>query len=101
MSAPVGLETWSGEDVRLADVERALAQLRAAASPEGAPPNLRTSVMTHLAWVPQEWLEQARAALAGMAERHPSRTILLVPDPGARPDRLDAAAWLARLRSGD
>src|SRR5205823_997261 len=54
-----------------------------------APPSLRTSVMTHLAWVPPEWLDRARAALAGMAERHPSRTILLVPDPNAGADGLD------------
>ena len=51
-------------------------------------PSMRTSVMTHIAWVPAEWLEQARAALEGMAERHPSRTILLFPEPAARtPDR--------------
>ena len=90
MSAPVDLEHWSGEDVRLADVESALAKLRAASAPEGGPPNLRTSVMTHMAWVPEEWIEQARAALAGMVERHPSRTILLLPDPDAGVDRIDA-----------
>jgi hypothetical protein len=90
LSAPVDLEHWSGEDVRLADVESALAKLRAASAPEGGPPNLRTSVMTHMAWVPEEWIEQARAALAGMVERHPSRTILLLPDPDAGVDRIDA-----------
>jgi Glucose-6-P dehydrogenase subunit len=46
--------------------------------------------MTHIAWVPEPWLERARTALAGMAERHPSRTILLVPDPGSGVSRIDA-----------
>jgi glucose-6-phosphate dehydrogenase assembly protein OpcA len=94
LRAPIDLERWAGEDVRLADVERALAELRAASAPEGTPPSLRTSVMTHVAWVPEEWLERARAALAGMAERHPSRTILLVPDPDAGESRIDAAVSL-------
>jgi hypothetical protein len=40
---------------------------------------LRTSVMTHVAWVPQEWVEAAEDVLSGLAERHPSRTIVLFP----------------------
>ena len=86
--------TWSGDDVGLADVDRAIAQLRAATATGGAPPSLRTSVMTHLAWVPEEWIERARAALAGMAERHPSRTILLFPEPNAGSDGIDASVAL-------
>jgi hypothetical protein len=85
---------WAGTDVRLADVNEALARLRAASAAEGAPPNLRTSVMTHLAWIPEEWAEPARAALAGMAERHPSRSILLFPQPDAGPNRIDAVVSL-------
>jgi hypothetical protein len=94
LSAPADLESWTGEDVSLADVEAALGQLRAASSPEGAAPNLRTSVMTHLAWVPEEWADKARAALAGMGERHPSRTVLLFPEPDSGVDRIDAAVSL-------
>jgi hypothetical protein len=94
LSAPVDLDAWTGEDVRLADVEQALASLRDAVSSEGAQPNIRTSVMTHLAWVPEEWLDKARDALAGMAERHPSRTILLIPEPDSGKNQIDAAAWL-------
>ena len=41
----------------------------------------RTSVMTHIAWVPPEWLDAAERTLEGMAERHPSRTVILVPKP--------------------
>ena len=81
-----------GEDVRIGEVETALARLRAVSAREGSSPNLRTSVMTHLAWVPEPWLDRARAALSGMAERHPSRTILLVPDPDAGYSRVDATA---------
>src|SRR5687767_2005059 len=66
------LEEWSGEDTTLAEIEDSLARLRDES-------DLRTSVMTHTAWVPEEWLEAAREALAGLAERHPSRTIILVP----------------------
>jgi hypothetical protein len=94
LNATAGLGSWSGEDVKLAEVERSLAQLRFGASAEGMPPNLRTSVMTHIAWVPEPWVDRARAALAGMAERHPSRTILLVPEPGAGESRIDARVSL-------
>jgi hypothetical protein len=90
LRTPLELEHWTGEGVRLADVEEALAKLRAASAPPGRPPNLRTSVMTHLAWVPEEWQEQARAALAGMGEEHPSRALLLFPYPDSGLDRIDA-----------
>jgi Glucose-6-phosphate dehydrogenase subunit len=88
------LTEWAGEDVRLADVDRAIAQLRAATASGGGPPSLRTSVMTHMAWVPEPWVDRARAALKGMAERHPSRTILLLPEPNAGSDGIDAAVSL-------
>ncbi|HLY94545.1 MAG TPA: glucose-6-phosphate dehydrogenase assembly protein OpcA [Gaiellaceae bacterium] len=94
MTAPAELESWSGEDVKLADVESELGRLRAQMVEEGAPPNLRTSVMTHLAWVSDEWLDRARAALSGMAERHPSRTIILIPDPDSGKDQIDASLSL-------
>jgi glucose-6-phosphate dehydrogenase-like protein OpcA len=89
------LTDWTGEDVRLSDVDRAIAQLRAATASEGGSPSLRTSVMTHMAWVPDEWADRARAALSGMAERHPSRTILLLPEPNAGSDGIDASVALA------
>jgi glucose-6-phosphate dehydrogenase assembly protein OpcA len=46
--------------------------------------------MTHLAWVPERWVEAAEDVLAGLAERHPSRTIVLVPEPDAD-DGLEAS----------
>ena len=94
MTAPVDIEHWTGENVRLAEVESALAQLRAASATEGRPPNLRTSVMTHIAWVPEEWLDKARETLEGMAEQHPSRTVLLVPEPDSGLSQIDAAVSL-------
>jgi hypothetical protein len=59
-------------------IERKLAELRL--SDGGS--RLRTSVMTHIAWVPEEWVEAAEDVLAGLAERHPSRTIVLLPHSG-------------------
>jgi hypothetical protein len=63
------------------EIERDLAELRDASGAPGQGPVQRTSVMTHLAWVPQEWEEAAERTLAGLAEQHPSRTILLFPQP--------------------
>jgi hypothetical protein len=63
------------------EVERELAELRDASSAAGQSPTQRTSVMTHLAWVPTGWEEAAERTLAGLAEQHPSRTILLFPRP--------------------
>ena len=91
--------SWFGEDVCVADVDTALARLRAQAAVEAA--SMRTSVMTHLAWVPAAWAEPARAALEGMAERHPSRTILLFPEPDAQDNRIDAEARVERWEVPD
>ena len=91
MAQALVLDDWTGEDVSIAEIARMLASLREAAAADG--PDLRTSVATHLAWVPAEWLDAARATLAGLAERHPSRTVLLTPEPGAA-DGLDAAVSL-------
>jgi hypothetical protein len=52
MAATAGLDRWDGTDVQLGELERRLADLRAAADEGGM---IRTSVLTHLAWVPPEW----------------------------------------------
>jgi glucose-6-phosphate dehydrogenase assembly protein OpcA len=88
-AAPHHVEEWAGQDVKLRDVERALCRLRDVAAEETEGPDLRTSVMTHLAWVPDEWHEVAMETLAGLGERHPSRGIVLSPAPDA-PDGVDA-----------
>jgi Glucose-6-phosphate dehydrogenase subunit N-terminal domain/Glucose-6-phosphate dehydrogenase subunit C-terminal domain len=82
----------------VAEVERELSRLR---SLEEAGPALRTSVMTHTAWVPPEWLGAAEAVLAGLGERHPSRTIVLVPEPDSDDDGIQAEVELERFALGD
>jgi glucose-6-phosphate dehydrogenase assembly protein OpcA len=71
----------------VAEIERALARLRDEG--DGAPA-LRTTVLTHVGWLPPEWEEAAERVLEGLAERHPSRTILLRPEPGVEKDGLEA-----------
>jgi Glucose-6-phosphate dehydrogenase subunit len=93
-------DDWTGEDVSIAQIERELARLRYQSSEEGAQPNLRTSVMTHIAWAPPEWQTAAEETLAGMAERHPSRTLLLVPRPDLE-DGIDALLSLRCFPIGD
>ena len=58
---------------------------------ESGAPYQRTSVLTHIAWVPKEWVAAAEDVLDGLAERHPSRTIVLVPEPDEE-DGLEGAA---------
>jgi len=82
------------------EIERELAELRDASSAPGQAPNQRTSVMTHLAWVPAEWEEAAERTLAGLAEQHPSRTILLFPRPDDE-DALDMDASVQCFSFGD
>jgi glucose-6-phosphate dehydrogenase assembly protein OpcA len=72
----------------VSEVEHRLAELRSQEA-EGQT-NLRTSVMTHVAWAPPAWAAAARKTLAGLEERHPSRTILLFPEP-SRADRVDVS----------
>ena len=96
---PFGAE-WSGRDTSIAEIEAELAQLLGATAEQGAQPNLRTSVMTHIAWVPPEWKGAAEETLSRMAERHPSRTLLLVPQPD-EPDGLDARVSIRCFPIGD
>jgi glucose-6-phosphate dehydrogenase assembly protein OpcA len=69
------------------EIERAVTAMRLGPDPDQ--PYQRTSVMTHTAWVPPEWVDAAENVLAGLAERHPSRTIVLYPRPDEE-DGLDA-----------
>src|SRR5215213_6632328 len=81
----------------IGEIERELAERRF--DHEAGQPYQRTSVMTHLAWVPEAWVEAAEDVLAGLAERHPSRTIALFPDPGAK-DGLEASAEVQCFTAG-
>lgn len=80
------------------EIEREVASLRIA--PGSDVPYQRTSVMTHTAWVPPEWVEAAEDVLTGLAERHPSRTIVLVPEP-EREDGLEAHVDVEVFPSGE
>jgi glucose-6-phosphate dehydrogenase assembly protein OpcA len=64
----------------VAEIERELATIRCRRE-GGNVPELRTSTLTHIAWVPPRWLDEARATLDGLEERHPARTVILVPEP--------------------
>ncbi len=81
----------------VAEVERQLHRLRARA--EDAPPELRASTATHLVWAPPQWLPYAHRTLQGLAERHPSRVVFLVPEPGRR-DKVEASAAIREFDIG-
>jgi glucose-6-phosphate dehydrogenase assembly protein OpcA len=80
------------------EIEREVSMLRMA--PGSDIPYQRTSVMTHTAWVPPEWVEAAEDVLTGLAERHPSRTIVLVPEP-EQDDGLEAHVDVDVFPSGE
>ncbi|HEX3687655.1 MAG TPA: glucose-6-phosphate dehydrogenase assembly protein OpcA [Gaiellaceae bacterium] len=81
----------------ISEIDRELARRRV--DSETGEPIQRTSVMTHIAWVPKQWVEAAEDVLAGLADRHPSRAIVLVPDPDAE-DGIDAQAEVTTHRLG-
>jgi glucose-6-phosphate dehydrogenase assembly protein OpcA len=72
------------------EVERELARLRDASTGPYEAPRLRTSVMTHIAWVPERWVEAVQGVMSELGERHPSRVILLFPLPDESEDSIEA-----------
>ena len=76
------------------DVERELNRLRHESIGPGEAATIRTSSMTHMAWVPPKWVDAATGALSGLGERHPARTVLIFPEPEAGRDALLAEADL-------
>lgn len=83
----------------VAEIERKLARQRCRQEGDEAP-ELRTSTMTHVVWAPPRWLPRARRVLAGLAERHPARTIFLVPVAG-RTSSVEADAVVQDFAIGD
>jgi len=84
----------------VAEIERKLARQRCRQEDDGEP-ELRTSTMTHVVWAPPPWLPRARRVLSGLAERHPARTIFLVPVPGrASAVEADAVVQDFAIRDG-
>jgi glucose-6-phosphate dehydrogenase assembly protein OpcA len=90
---------WAGAGVTVSEVEQRLARMRMDAEEGGS--TQRTSVMTHIAWVPEPWLPAALEVLRGLAERHPSRTIVLVPEPDAGEAAIDAELELGLFPLGE
>ena len=82
MASVAHVDEWTDACASVAEIEQALIELRLRRGFEGKR-NLRTTMLTHIAWVPAEWQQAATETLAGLAERHPSRTLLLFPEPGA------------------
>src|SRR5262249_53192835 len=79
-------------------VAREITSLRVAPGSDG--PYQRTSVMTHMAWVPEEWLSAAEEVLDALAERHPSRTLALIPHPDEE-DGLEASVQVMCFPVGE
>jgi hypothetical protein len=98
MASSLETDTWTGQNVTVSQIERELGRLRDTSGPGSS--MQRTSVMTHIAWVPRDWVGPAHEVLAGLSERHPSRTIMLVPEPD-EPDGLDANVSLFCFPLGD
>lgn len=94
------LADWSGEDTSVAGIERELGRLRGDSLAEQNGMNQRTSVMTLCSWAPAEWLDAAESTLAGLAQRHPSRTMILTPLPD-EPGGLDAELSVRCFPDGD
>jgi glucose-6-phosphate dehydrogenase-like protein OpcA len=82
MASVAHVDEWADECATVNEIEQALIELRLQRGFEGKR-NLRTTMLTHMAWVPPEWQRAATETLAGLAERHPSRTVLLFPEPDA------------------
>jgi hypothetical protein len=63
-------------------------------------PSQRTSVATHMAWIPDEWSLAAERVMRALGDRLPSRTLLLHPEPGSDADGFDASIVLERFSGG-
>ena len=90
----MNLSTWQGTAVDIGSIEAALCGLwhTSEGQPAGTGRPARTSVMNLVIYVPRLDHEAQRvmAAVGGLVERHPSRTILVIADPGAATPSLDA-----------
>jgi glucose-6-phosphate dehydrogenase assembly protein OpcA len=86
-------------DASVREIERELNRIRAESAESGAATQ-RTSVMTHIAWVPARWLELATGVLQDLGERLPSRALILVPRPEEERSALDAEVDLRCFARG-
>lgn len=95
-SAMLDTGVWEAQNVTIADVERQLQRiLRELSVPDAeggvAHPPPRASVLSLVVHADEDGeAERASEAMASLAIRHPSRTLLLVTAPDAAADGLDA-----------
>lgn len=86
--------SWSGSSVDVARIESELARLRysAAGKPEGGEVfALRTSLLNLVVQAPDsEAAREAGEAIVDLASHHPSRALIVVPQPGPGESRIDA-----------
>ncbi len=95
MADAVAVDHWTGEGVRLSEVVGALADLRDQSSDHHS--SARTAVMTLVAVAPRDdQAYGATGALRSLAGHHPSRILLLRPDPDSVA-HLDARTTLYAL----
>src|SRR5919202_3242535 len=94
------LGAWEAQNTTVAEVERQVGRiLRELAAPPGngqadgvTHPPPRASVVNLLVHADEEGeADRAAEAMASLAIRHPSRTLLLIAAPNAPDDGLDAA----------
>ena len=98
MAQVAHVEEWLDDCATIAEIEAALVDLRYRHS-EAGEPDLRTSVLTHLAWVPPEWQEAAADTLAAAPRRQGRRTReYRRPAAPPRPAGLPPLARPPRLR---
>lgn len=63
-------------------------------------PSQRTSVATHMAWIPDEWSLAAERVMRALGDRVPSRTLLLHPEQDSEAEGFDASIVLERFSGG-
>ena len=98
MAGPVALDTWSGEGLRLSDVVNALTDLQDRS--DGPVSSARTAVMTLVAVAHTDTdSHRASEALRVLAGHHPSRIVLIRPEPD-QVASLGATATLYALDTG-
>lgn len=93
--------TWEGTSVDVAAIEKALGELWKRTGhqelADGRQLPVRTNVLNLVVHVPHDaGAECASDAVAGLIERHPSRTLIVVSDPDAPTSSLDAAVATKR-----
>jgi glucose-6-phosphate dehydrogenase assembly protein OpcA len=98
MPDPVAVDHWVSDGTRLGEVAKALADLRDQSGQLHS--SARTAVMTLVAVAPgDDQAYAATGALRSLAGHHPSRIVLLRPDPDSV-SHLGASATLYALEGG-